>query len=68
MEDLITTAEKIALLGKEYAIDTKDYYGKWLILNTVLCHMSASEADKFMTDSLSMLDNEIDVLFKKDVA
>ncbi len=67
MCDEITTKEKIVLIGKENEIDTTDAFGKYLLLDNVLRSMSEEEANKFMEDTLSMLDDEIDALYKKEV-
>ena len=64
-DDNITTDEKIALLGKDNAIDTSDAFGKYLLLSNFLSSMGEEKANKFMEDTLSMLEDEIDEAFDK---
>ncbi len=63
-----TTKEKINILARFHAISTDDAFGKYLLLDNILRSMGEEEANKFMEDTLSMLDDEIDVLYKKEVA
>lgn len=60
----MTQKEKIALIGKENAIDTHDAFGKYLLLNDILKNMGEEKANKFMEDTLMMLDDEVNELFK----
>ena len=61
----MTQEEKIKALGKYREIDTKDSFGKYLLLNDILNFMGASEADKFMADTLMMLDDEINEMYEE---
>ena len=59
----MTQKEKIALIGKHNDIQTHDAFGKYLVLNDILKNMGEEKANKFMEDTLMMLDLEIDDLF-----
>ncbi len=59
----MTQKEKIELIGKENAIDTHDAFGKYLVLNEILKSMGEEKANKFMEDTLMMLDDEVNDLF-----
>lgn len=60
----MTQQEKIQIIGLENAIDTKDAFGKFLLLDVILRSMGDEKAEKFMADTLMMLDDEINELFK----
>lgn len=59
--------EKLNILGKELSIDTSDWFGKYILLQSVLQGMEEEEANKFMTDTLMMLSDEIDGLIEEIV-
>jgi len=53
--------EKLNDIAEQAGIDTiDDFYGKALVMIEVLKSMSKKEANKFMGDTLMMLDDEIE--------
>ena len=61
--------EKLDLIALDNGIDsTADSYGKTLLLQAILKSMSEDEANKFMADTLMMLDDEIEAYDIREVA
>ena len=60
----MTHKEMIDYIGSYHEIDTRDSFGKYLILNEVLTYMGEDEAAKFMDDTLMILEDEVSSLFK----
>ena len=56
----LTTDDKLLALAADNGIDITDWYGKYLVLQLVLNAMDKQEADKFLSDTFSMLEDEID--------
>ncbi len=63
----MTLTEKIAVIGRENAIDPKDAFGKYLLLDNILKSMGEEKANEFMKDTLSILEDEICNLFDKEI-
>jgi len=61
--------EKLDLIALDNGIDnTTDSYGKLLLLQAILSSMGEEEANRFMTDTLMMLDDEIEAYEVQEVA
>ena len=66
IEDFTTMNEKIEMLGKANGIaDTTDYFGKFLLLHDILESMDKDEANTFMADTLSMVEDDISKLYNE---
>jgi len=61
--------DKLDLIALNNGIDnTADSYGKSLLLQAILKSMSKDEANKFMSDTLMMLDDEVEAYDIREVA
>jgi len=61
--------EKLDLIALDNGIDnTTDSYGKLLLLQAILNSMGEDAANRFMDDTLMMLDDEIEAYEVQEVA
>jgi len=51
--------EMVREIGKDANIDTSDWYGKYLALGVILRNMDTKEADDFMDDTFSVMEDEV---------
>jgi len=57
-EEPLTAKQKIEQIAHDQGINITDWYGKYLIFQVLLNHMPKDEADQFMADTITMIDDE----------
>jgi len=58
-EPELTTNDRLLAIAVDNGIDITDWYGKYLVLQLILNSMDKKEADNFLNDTFSMLEDEI---------
>lgn len=63
----LNTKEMLQEIAEKHNIDTKEWFGNYLLLQLILNNMDKEEANKFLLDTFDVLEDEIKELYEREV-